>query len=70
VSVKDAESAAIVTPGDSITGGWKSTWDSNRRWPDILAQRLQANKKTAALSVLNLGISGNRILHDKVGFNA
>jgi lysophospholipase L1-like esterase len=75
VSVKNANStaatpAAIVAFGDSITDGAKSTRDSNSRWPDILAQRLQANKKTANLSVLNQGISGNRLLHDKAGPNA
>lgn len=75
VSVKNtkkaaANPAAIVAFGDSITDGAKSTRDSNSRWPDILAQRLQANKKTANLSVLNEGISGNRLLHDKAGPNA
>jgi lysophospholipase L1-like esterase len=65
-----ATPAAIVAFGDSITDGAKSTRDSNSRWPDILAQRLQANKKTANLSVLNQGISGNRLLHDKAGPNA
>jgi lysophospholipase L1-like esterase len=70
VSVKNATPAAIVAFGDSITDGAKSTRDSNSRWPDILAQRLQANKKTANLSVLNQGISGNRLLHDKAGPNA
>jgi lysophospholipase L1-like esterase len=75
VSVKNtkkaaANPAAIVAFGDSITDGAKSTRDSNSRWPDILAQRLQANKKTANLSVLNQGISGNRLLHDKAGPNA
>jgi lysophospholipase L1-like esterase len=70
VSAESAASAAIVALGDSITDGAKSTRDTNHRWPDILAQRLLANKKTANLSVLNLGISGNRILHDKAGPNA
>ena len=66
----DADSKAIVTFGDSITDGAHSTRDKNLRWPDILAQRLQANKKTAKLSVLNEGIGGNRILHDGAGPNA
>src|SRR5579862_2353514 len=51
--------AAIVTLGDSITDGALSTPNANRRWPDVLAARLQADKKTAHLSVLNQGISGN-----------
>ncbi len=62
--------AAIVTLGDSITDGYKSTPDANRRWPDVLAQRLQADKKFKALGVLNEGISGNRLLHDGAGPNA
>jgi lysophospholipase L1-like esterase len=65
-----ADAAAIVTIGDSITDGAKSTRDSNARWPDILARRLQQNKKTANLAVLNEGISGNRVLHDQAGPNA
>ena len=65
-----AGDGAIVTFGDSITDGAKSTKDTNSRWPDILAGRLRADKKTAGLGVLNLGIGGNRILHDNTGPNA
>ncbi|MBS1800543.1 MAG: SGNH/GDSL hydrolase family protein [Acidobacteria bacterium] len=64
------DSASIVAFGDSITDGSHSTKDTNRRWPDILAQRLQADKKTRKLGVLNQGIGGNRILHDKTGPSA
>jgi lysophospholipase L1-like esterase len=31
----------VVTLGDSITDGYGSTVDANRRWPNVLAQRLQ-----------------------------
>jgi lysophospholipase L1-like esterase len=62
--------AAIVALGDSITDGFASTPDSNRRWPNILSQRLQAHPSTAQWSVLNHGISGNRTLFDFVGPNA
>lgn len=65
-----ADAAAIVTIGDSITDGAKSTRDTNSRWPNILARRLQANKKTANLAVINEAISGNRVLHDQAGPNA
>jgi lysophospholipase L1-like esterase len=65
-----AEDGSIVTFGDSITDGAKSTRDANLRWPDILAGRLRADKKTAGLGVLNVGIGGNRILHDGTGPNA
>lgn len=54
--------AAIVTLGDSITDGTRSTPGTNSRWPDVLARRLQANPATRHLSVLNAGIAGNRVL--------
>ncbi len=59
-----------MTVGDSITDGFRSTSDQNRRWPDVLAQRLQGDKHLSGLGVLNEGISGNRILHDKAGPSA
>jgi lysophospholipase L1-like esterase len=70
VSTSDPKAAAIVAYGDSITDGALSTRDVNRRWPDVLARRLQENSKTAHLSVLNEGIGGNRVLHDGTGPNA
>ena len=66
----DEKSASIVTFGDSITDGAHSTRDANGRWPDVLAHRLLADKKTAHLGVLNEGIGGNRILHDTTGPSA
>jgi lysophospholipase L1-like esterase len=59
-----AGAKTIVAFGDSITDGAKSTVDANRRWPDILAERLAASRKKANLGVLDEGIGGNRILHD------
>lgn len=70
VSANSDKAAAIVALGDSITDGALSTEDANRRWPDVLASRLQADAKTAHLSVLNEGISGNRLVHDRWGPNA
>jgi len=55
--------SAVVTFGDSITDGSRSTEDANRRWPNILAARLRA-RGGAPVGVLNAGIGGNRILHD------
>ena len=69
VSAKN-DSAAIVTLGDSITDGYGSTVDANRRWPDILAARLATDRKTRHLSVLNEGISGNRVLKEGRGPSA
>jgi len=64
------EAGAVVTLGDSITDGAASTVDKNARWPNVLAEQLQANKKTASLGVLDQGIGGNRVLHDGTGPNA
>ena len=61
---------AIVTFGDSITDGTNSTIDANRRWPDVLASRLEANPQTRSIGVVNAGISGNRILNDGAGVSA
>jgi len=65
-----APSRAIVALGDSITDGLHSTPDANRRWPNRLAERLHARNRGNRIAVLNAGISGNRILHDKAGTNA
>jgi lysophospholipase L1-like esterase len=64
------KSAAVVMLGDSITDGAQSTTETNRRYPDMLAPLLATNKKTAHLSVLNVGISGNRMLHPNSGPSA
>ena len=63
-------SKAIVTFGDSITEGYKSTADANKRWPNRLAERLAAQKGGSRVAVVNAGITGNRILHDTEGTNA
>jgi lysophospholipase L1-like esterase len=55
--------AVIVTLGDSITDGMNSTLDANARWPDFLANRL-ASREVNRFSVLDEGISGNRVLSD------
>ena len=65
-----ANAAAIVTFGDSITDGAQSTPNTDRMWPARLAARLQANKATANIAVVNEGISGNRILQDGSGVAA
>jgi len=60
---------AIVTFGDSITDGGRSTPDRNNRWPDILAKRLMAQPANLKMAVLNAGIGGNRVLTEGA-FNA
>ena len=63
------EAGAVVTFGDSITDGARSTTDMNSRWPDYLARRLAARKEPA-IGVLNAGISGNQVLGDGAGASA
>jgi lysophospholipase L1-like esterase len=60
---------AVVTFGDSITDGAASTPDANDRWPDVLAERL-VQADGAPVAVLNQGISGARVLSDRMGVNA
>jgi lysophospholipase L1-like esterase len=59
----------IVTLGDSITDGVRATPDSNRRWPDLLAERLQKAGRRS-VGVANAGISANRLLSEGDGNNA
>jgi lysophospholipase L1-like esterase len=62
------DARAVVTFGDSITDGATSTPDANHRWPDFLAERL--HEAGARVAVLNQGISGARVLRDRMGDNA
>ena len=55
-------SQSIVAFGDSITDGYRSTADTNHRWPNYLADRLTAAHRNIA--VVNEGIGGNRMWHD------
>jgi lysophospholipase L1-like esterase len=55
---------AIAILGDSISEGFASTSNANRRWPDFLAARLAKKDKARAPGVLNVAISGNRLGHD------
>ncbi|NIF44327.1 SGNH/GDSL hydrolase family protein [Burkholderia sp. Tr-862] len=58
-----AARASVAAIGDSITDGLRSSLNRNRRWPDALALRLTAVGSNT-LGVVNLGISGNRLLSD------
>ncbi len=71
IEVSAAEGTrAIVTLGDSITDGAHSTRNANRRWPDVLAARLQADDKLKNMAVLNEGIGGNRVFNEGYGPSA
>ncbi|MFF3379019.1 SGNH/GDSL hydrolase family protein [Streptomyces sp. NPDC002680] len=64
VDVGDGPGSVVVL-GDSITDGERSTLDANRRWPDVLADRLRAQSAVPPYGVLNQGIAANRILTDR-----
>ena len=52
----------IVTLGDSITEGARGKQDGWRGWPGRLAERLIAEQPGRHCGVVNMGISGNRLL--------
>jgi lysophospholipase L1-like esterase len=53
-----ATTPVIITFGDSITDGMRSSDNTNSRWPDILAERLGGK-----IAVVPEAISGNQILN-------
>lgn len=59
---------AVVAIGASVTDGFASTADTNRRWPNILANRLTAAGRS--VGVINEGISGNNLYSDASGDSA
>lgn len=65
VLVDTPNDGAVVVIGDSITDGNGATVDADSRWPDFLAKRLAPHR----IAVLNAGISGGRLLQDKMGAN-
>jgi lysophospholipase L1-like esterase len=70
VQTRAPNAATVVALGDSITDGSFSTTDANLRWPDELGRRLQASPRTRHLGVVDVGIGGNRVLHDVNGPSA
>ena len=62
-------SNAIVFFGDFITDGACSTVDTNNRWPDHIAERLQAEGHPD-VAVVNEAYSGDRVLTNGMGTNA
>jgi lysophospholipase L1-like esterase len=58
----------VVAFGASITEGYNAGDDTDHRWPDQLALRLRS--QDLSIGVLNLGISGNRLLVNGSGESA
>jgi hypothetical protein len=56
----------VVTLGASITEGYTAADDTDHRWPDQLASA----SSDFSIGVLNLGISGNRLLVNGSGESA
>ncbi|MDB4975885.1 MAG: GDSL-like lipase/acylhydrolase family protein [Myxococcaceae bacterium] len=63
-----SRAGTVVTLGDSITDGFGSSLDADKRWPDELARRLSA--LGTQLGVANEGYSGNQILAHGAGESA
>jgi lysophospholipase L1-like esterase len=61
-----AEACTVVAMGDSITEGARGTRTGWRGWPGELARRL-VEQKGAQCGVVNMGISGNRLLREGRG---
>jgi len=61
------DAGTIVAFGDSITEGYATTAGAHRSWPELLAERLQRYPALAEWGVVNVGISGNRVLRAGAG---
>ena len=57
-----ATDGAVIAFGDSITDGLNLPGDSNSDWPSVLGAHLR--KAGMKLSIVNDGITGNRLLHE------
>jgi lysophospholipase L1-like esterase len=68
--VNPSATGVIVTIGNSITDGTSSTPNTNRRWPNVLAERLLRSPSEPPKGVVNAGISGNRVLSFGTGPSA
>ena len=62
-----ATPGTVVAFGDSITDVGHSEVDSEARWPNYLSRRLDAVLGNKAPTVVDEGISGNRVLNDSTG---
>ncbi len=66
----DPEAKVVAVLGDSLADGMGSTPGANRSWPDLLAARLNAPQRRASWGVVNLSITGNRVIDDGAGPSA
>ncbi len=64
------DARTVVALGDSITDGYLSTINGDRRYPDRLAERVLADNGLKNVAVVNQGIGGNRLLSDGRGASA
>lgn len=70
---RGAPAALLVAFGDSITNGYRSAVDADGSWPGVLGGFLLHRSSGTAISVINEGFGGNRILlpsHDSSDTNA
>ncbi|TDW61606.1 lysophospholipase L1-like esterase [Novosphingobium sp. PhB55] len=71
VSVRTVQApCTVVAFGDSITDGFDSLSAETRGWPGRLAERMAALPSNRRCSVVNMGISGNRVLREGRGVSA
>lgn len=61
---------SIVVLGNSIADGRGSGTSKHNRWTDVLSDRLNQNKATRHVGVLNVGIGGNCVLRGGLGQTA
>ena len=68
--IAPSQATATLALGDSITDGVGAKQGDYNDWPDLLANRLAAQKGLPETAVVNTGIGGNRVLHDGAGISA
>lgn len=64
---EESVDGSVVIMGSSIANGNYSTLNANRRWPDYLANRMNAKDASVKMSVLNAGISANQLINSEEG---
>jgi lysophospholipase L1-like esterase len=65
-----SQTTATLALGDSIADGVGATQGDYNDWPDLLANRLAAQKGLPEMAVVNTGIGDNRVLYDGAGVSA